>query len=365
MAENYIKDSEPFDPEFISRIEMMVRAGDALIASPSTIQDAYSLEEYIIRGANTSLNVLLDTNILTRLIHLAKGIEINESEKEIYQNCCAVMCFFILGKFQVEPNIAVYEKASKNGHSNALNDYRNFMIANHIHPLVYAKLAFGQINKIDTKQIQYTKETINIGSPEESDFAKKLNDWKLIYLSLLKAKTLLKAELERTEKFKSMMEWFVSQSSTTPEIIVFIIFLFSPRASNKIGKMINDIKSPDFEIQKEGLKNTAWDLTFLTEWDTKCRSQPKTTVWFFCTHDKVLEAIARYCHPKQVEDKDITLQNLITDYWGKSEGKKVYSHYKEMEKAISSNIDNRRDHNRTVWSNIDKMIEDLELELQM
>lgn len=237
-----------------------------------------------------------------------------------------------------------------------------FMIANHIHPMIYAKLALGLINKISDKQIQYTKEIIIIDVPEESNFAKVLNDWKLAYLPLLKAKTLLKDELERTEQVKKFMEWAIFESFTTPASILFILLFFSPRRS-KLPTMIKNINSSNFHKLYEGLKNAAWDLTYLAEWRKRCKSQPETTIWFLCSHDKLLQAIARSLYLKQGENDDSALKNLINDYWGKSEGGKVYGYYKEMEKAISSNDDARREHIRNVRPKIDNMIDELELEL--
>lgn len=127
MEELYTVETE-FNPVLCYPIEVTVRENNPLITSPSTTEDIYSLKEYIIRGDGVKLNVLLDNNILTRLIHLAKGNEIQGDEKSIkaYQYCCAVMCFFILGNFQIETNIALYEKASKNGHLSAIDDHHFF-----------------------------------------------------------------------------------------------------------------------------------------------------------------------------------------------------------------------------------------------
>jgi hypothetical protein len=160
------------------------------------------------------------------------------------------------------------------------------------------------------------------------------------------------------------MKWLVTGGSTTPGLILFIVLFFSPRASNKLGKMVKNSNSTDFEILKEGLKNAAWDLTFLAAWRKKSKYQPETTIWFFCTHDKVLLAIARYFYPKQGEDKDIALKNLINDYWGKNEGCKIYEYYKDFEKAIFSNYEARIGYNKKVLSGIDQTIAELELQLK-
>jgi hypothetical protein len=123
MEEIYTVETE-FNTVFYYLIETLVQQSNPLIATPSTIKDVYSLEEYMIRGDGVKLNVFLDNNILTRLVHLAKGNEIqgNEEIVKVYRYCCAVMCFFILGNFQIETNVAFYERASKNGHQKAVGD---------------------------------------------------------------------------------------------------------------------------------------------------------------------------------------------------------------------------------------------------
>jgi hypothetical protein len=126
--------------------------------------------------------------------------------------------------------------------------------------------------------------------------------------------------------------------------------------------MIKNINSSNFHKLKEGLKNAAWDLTYLAEWRKRCKSQPET-IWFLCPHDKLLQVIARSLYLKQGEKNESALKNLINYYWGKREGGKVYGYYIEMEKAISSNDDARREHIRNVRPKIDNMIDELKLEL--
>ncbi len=65
---------------------------------------------YVTAFKSTKFHVLIDNNIATRAIALAQGYDLRESEgqREVYKLSAAVMAFFILGGFSIEPNMAVY-----------------------------------------------------------------------------------------------------------------------------------------------------------------------------------------------------------------------------------------------------------------
>lgn len=222
-----------FDQDYFEPIKEIVRRANPLITS-STIEDIYSLEHYMTRQEDFNLNVLLDNNILTRVIYLAKGNKIPSNETEHYQLCCAIMCFFILGRFNIELNIALYEKTSKNSHSQAIEDLYYFRIADHIHPMGYARLALGLSDEFSYEEIQRAKNIINFNcrDTEESNYGKLLDDWMLKYLHLLKISALSKNTLEDTEKARMFLEWISHDCSTSPGSIIFALLFFSPKRSS-------------------------------------------------------------------------------------------------------------------------------------
>jgi len=359
MKEIYKMDSE-FSAVFQYPIERLLRESDSLVAAHAALQDIYSLGEYQKLGAVKRV-VLLDNNILTRLIHLAKGLEINGDGESVknYKYCCALMCFFILNDIDIETNISFYERASSNGHQKAIDEYSCFMIANHIHPIIYAELALGITKKNCAKQIEYTRDNIKIVVPEESNFSKQLNDWKLIYSHLLKAKILLRDEPKPVKRIEQMMEWFTSESSVLPSSLLFILILLSPK-SGELGSLVKKINSSEFTTLKNGLKNAAWDLTYLTTWRKLTKSQPET-LWFFCSLDKKLQSIARLLYARKGEGRDEALYKFVEEYWGKK-SPEINRYYENLGDAL--NEESRETHNNNVLSKIDIVIEKLELNLE-
>lgn len=244
MEEIHIGEFE-FARDYFEPIKQIVRDNNPLIGTVN-LSDIYSLEEYMMSTEDTKLNVLLDNNIFTRLIYLTKGGEIKGNSEEIktYRFCCAVMCFFVLGGFNIEPNIALYERASKKNHSNAINDVYHFRVADHIHPMSYAELALGIKDKFCEEEIE---TAVNFLTPhyletEETNFEKDLDDWKIIYFHLLKIYELKTTEIDGTQKIKSFLKWVVEDCFSTSVSTIFALIFFSPNSSS-FGTMIKKINS--------------------------------------------------------------------------------------------------------------------------
>ncbi len=354
-----------FAQDYFEPIKKILRDAKPLIAS-STIEDIYCLERYMLRQEGLNLNVLIDNNIFTRVVDLAKGNKIPTEEKkaEVYRFCCAVMCFFILGRFNIEPNIALYEKASKNSHSQAIEDLYYFRVADHIHPMGYARLALGLTNEFSNKEIQSAKKIIdgNFRDTEESSYGKLLDDWKLKYLHLLKVTALSKDTLEDTENARIFLEWITHDCSTSPGSIIFALLFFSPKRSS-LPTMIKKINNGNPDTLIKGIKNAAWDLTYITKYRKLSKNQLEQTIWFFCSNDKLLKIIARTLHLKEGEKIETAMHSLINYYWGNKKGNKVYKYYNAMEMAISLDEQARIIHNRKIGFQIDQMISELESEI--
>lgn len=348
------------DPTYYCSVEAIVRQNDSLLSSPSTIIDSYSLDEYIIRGRNATLNVLIDNNILTRLIDLAKGKEIECNDKS-HRDCCALISFFMLGHFQLEPNIAIYERASKLGHLKALDDYQFFTIANHIHPMVYTEIALGLKSKVSYDQIDYTKSIIKVNEPKESNFCKGLNIWKLNYLYILKAVILLKSDHESDKKVEYFLDWVIRDCLAIAGSIIFTLCLFSPRKS-KLPTMIKNINSTNKNKLLDGIKNTAWDLTYLAEWSKHCKNQDENTIWFLCSNDKLLKLIAENIFLKHDQEQQSATKALIYDYWSRH-GDRVYETYLKFEEKISFDKSDRLVNTENFYPKLDNIIQNLEITL--
>ena len=127
-----------FRQEDFKPIVEMVKAADPFVISPSTVNDPYDLREYIAAssGGPCRLWSLLDNNILTGACALARGESVIRNGKvdESKRLVAAIMCFLILGGFELEPFLAVYEQAATTGQEAGVKALKAFRIADNIHP---------------------------------------------------------------------------------------------------------------------------------------------------------------------------------------------------------------------------------------
>ncbi len=364
MQQIFIQEFE-FANDYFEPIKQIVRDNNPFV-STAYLSDIYNLEEYMLSDDDTKLKVLIDNNIFTRLVYLSKGGEVKGTVEEIktYKLCCAVMCFFILGGFEIEPNMALYERASKNTHLNAIEDVFNFRVADHIHPMAYANLALGVEQRFSNEEIERAKNFITKGhlETEEYNFTKELDDWKIVYLHLLKIYEVHKTGLNDTDKIKLFLEWVTNDCSSTAVSTLFALLFFSPKNSS-LGTMIKSINSSNETKIIRGLKNAAWDLAYTIRLRKLSKNQPENVIWFFCTHDKVLQKIVRNLYLKNGQEIQEGLNILIIEFWGNKKGNYVLSYYKTMASSILQNSEKRILHNKNIKLKIDEMIEKLEINL--
>lgn len=352
-----------FDVELLQPLQNLVAKSSPFVISPSNIKETYDLIEYI-RASNytdTELKVLLDNNILTRAIYIAKGKKICgdlESQK-VLRIACGVMCFFILGGFVIEPNMSLYEKASNSSHDEAVSEYFYFKVADNMHPQLFAELALGIRDSAPAEDIENSMSLVlqNPKRLNENNFAKTLNPWKVNYLFLLKAVELWKCKPDKTEAAKEFIKWMENDSFFNGIAALFVLLLFSPA---RAPKMIKGIDSTNTEKLRSGIKNCAWDLAYITQWSGFAREARPETIWFLCSHDKLMKQIANTVFPKLGVSQEKVIEQLFTMYWGNKKGLNLFGVYQETVSAIEKKPEQREIRNKQKFLEVDLIIEQLE-----
>jgi len=225
-------------------------------------------------------------------------------------------------------------------------------------------MALGIKDKFFEEEIE---TAINLLTPhyleiEETNFEKDLDDWKIIYFHLLKMYELKTTEINDTQKIRLFLKWVVEDCFSTPASTIFALIFFSPKSSS-FGTMIKKINSLNLDKLQDGLKNAAWDLTYIIEFRKLSKNQPDNIIWFFCSHDKVLKKIVRNIFLRTEDDIQVALNTLINEFWGKTKGKLVLEYYQKMAASITENDEMRIQRNRNVRANINSMIERKEVEI--
>jgi hypothetical protein len=341
------------NPKLFKGVQLILNEAQPFITSPSNLADPYEMFSYIRAQHDEAVFVgsLIDLNVFTTLVKLGKGEDINGHENE--RMACVLMYFFILSGIPVEPNIALYERAQKSSHQQALDELEFFRKADNVEPDIYAEIALGKRNNLQGASKIQRPPIVNKVPDEE--FTKELKHWKLNYLYLMKV-----ADLERTnglsgqEKMKAFIQWMHEEMLLNNVVTHFVSMYFSP---TRESGMLKGIGSDNPEKLKAGLHNAAWDLTYLRTWQQNYRKNEPHDIWLFSTRDKALHKLAKYFFIAE-------LDMLFTPYWDAERATDLCSFYKTIADQVQAAND-RESRHKEVQENLDALITEYEQRLNL
>lgn len=84
------------------------------------------------------------------------------------------------------------------------------------------------------------------------------------------------------EKFLSFMEWYTDHLDISESIVVYAALVFSNTPHVAPPKKA---KSSCFADVERGIKNQAWDVTYITAWSMQYYNETQDTGWMFATDD--------------------------------------------------------------------------------
>lgn len=285
----------------------------------------YLIADYIgekeIHG--TTISALFDRNIFTDIISLARGEEISQTS-ESKRLVAALMAFLQCADVLIEPNIALYEYASKRGSLIANEELRLFRVADNIHPKIYTDIALSRKNKVRMKK------DVDSNIEDGRNFDKQLQSWNFNYTIALKLALFERAPIEQHQKMSKFMKWMFEEFYFGAPAVLFANRYFAYKATMK------GLKSFDRKQALSTLKRTTWDLTLLTEWAKKVELQTETnTIWLLCSRDATLMRIARCLMVSGHAESALREEKIKNDFignWGNKIGYdlyKIYLHYQQ------------------------------------
>ena len=362
----------PISPDDFTALESLVSSANPFLIQPSTITDKYNLTEYVHSATfqDVSLYALLDNNIFTRVAAFSRGVKLSteQESRKVDQLAAAVMVFFLLGDFWLEPNIALYEKAWRSSHEHAKSELDGFRVAGHIHPQHNTDLALGRIEHITSQALEDAKINSaisaekNIGTVNAANFEKILTHWKTSYLFLLKVTELWRTTNDDLNKAKALIDWMKNDAFYSAVSAVFGMLLLSPSSP---AKMIKGIGSSNKGKLHSGLQNAAWDCVYVKHWVNRARLSASNTIWFLCSNDKALKQVADTLLHRQGEDMSYKVIQHMEETWGAKKGKLLYEYYNEQTQTTNHSSHERRQLVKHRMDNIDNMISELETILQL
>lgn len=301
------------EQERLIDIQKSLKVQGCFISSfDSTVYDPYESQNYLneLDLYNNHVKLLLDRNIFSYLIKIAES---GKCENEIEEVALKVLIFAQCSEILIEPNLALYEYASSTNRENVKKELEVFRRLDNTNPQHLVEIAYREKVNLSLAEIDGYEKNL-------PDFSKQLNSWRFNYTHLLKIAELSRLKMAGDAKFLKYIEWveenfIFSAPATTLALIIF--------SDIKKGS-IKNINSADKSAVLKSIKNSAWDLTYLTEF-SKAIKDSSNDPTVFCSFDKLLLNIAKYLFVASGDDVS-HLKKTFEECYGRS-GEKLLEKY--------------------------------------
>jgi hypothetical protein len=285
----------PLTPEDVPELEALLRSEDPFVASTIDTDDPYCLIDYIQHSIHdgAELAAVLDRNLVSRIVSLAAGGHVDHSRAGSATDRVAAACmaFLITAEVLAEPNISLYELAESVDASDGKADLVSFRIADHLHPQAYLEVALGRAPGIHPDLIEQARTLVESRNPPIADLEMPLRHWRRHRCALTQIALLERSSLDGREKFERLIEWSVSPGFFDGVAIAFAARLFG--RAKPPGRLLKSVQSSNVEKCLAGIRNAAWDLTYISHWSKQSVEDEGRRIWILCTNDRVLRSLAR------------------------------------------------------------------------
>lgn len=207
--------------------------------------------------------ILPDRNLVSRMAQVARGERL-----DTHRHCAAaLMAYAQCLNIQFDPSIAFHELAHNEGNEAALTELRWFRSADSARPQHWVDLAVGRIDRLPVEPAPPILETM--------DLAKPLRRWRRNYVVALKLAELELSNRRSIDKQLELADWMSSDFIVAGPAALFAALYFSPRFPRR--GMIKQLRAANRERALVGVRNAAWDITYLSEFVGKVNASTTTS----------------------------------------------------------------------------------------
>lgn len=317
----------PVDNASLEAVEIMLQDRDVFTSGFENLDFnpyetiSYLRERYVYK---TQFVFRYDRNILSRLMELMRG----DSPSGEHRVACGIQVFAQVTEAYIEPNIGLYELESGISDSDAQREMEVFRRIDSTHPQILANIATGSSNSIEHADI---KDGI-VGPEAGANFEAVLDSWRACYSACLKIAALELAQLAPEEKMLELLRWFEEDLCFIAPGIILANRYFAPNARRK--GLFKGLRSDNRDTALAGIRNAAWDLTFIYAWMNDVRSMQNTgRIVIMASLDKRLHSIARSLVVVGEDDlqaensQERLLEEEFFTSWGAVRGKRILDAY--------------------------------------
>lgn len=222
--------------------------------------------------------VIADRNIVSPICEIATNGMLNDDYR--MRKIALFVTWSKFARVQLSSGLGLYENdtsglASTSGEENRLQFLHG---VNEIPSQVWKALAYGQIDSIPERYL-YKKGAVQDIKYDFSD--------DLLYLcneaAIIKITQLIRTQgMSGIDKFIAFMNWYADHLDIAESIMVYAAFVFMN---------VKDVAKPkgcmskDYEKAVAGIRNQAWDITYITAWSMRYRNESGNNITMFATDD--------------------------------------------------------------------------------
>jgi hypothetical protein len=348
----------PVDNTSLETVEKMLHGRDVFTSGFENLDfnpyeaTAYLRESY---AHGTEVVFRYDRNILSRLMELVRG----ENPTDEHRIACGIQVLAQVSKAEIEPNIGLYELGSGTSASDAQREIAVFRRIDNTHPQILANLATGLSNSIDQADLGQAA----VGPETMANFEAVLDRWRACYSACLKIAALELAQLGAEEKMLELLRWFEEDLCFLAPAIILANRYLAPNAPRK--GLFKGLRSENRDRALAGIRNAAWDLTFIYAWMDDLRTMHSSgRIVIMASLDKALHSIARNMMAVGEDDDHAEVsqaQLLEEEYltsWGPVRGRRVLDAYLATQARRVTHTEKRRELTLEYTKDVERELEE-------
>ena len=246
--------------------------------------DPYLIETYIAQYAvdRTRTTFLIDRNIYSQVLGLAKGAVVTEKTRY----AAGIMAFAHCSTAQIEPALAIYEGAASGARKGWRNDLALFHAVDSISPVNWAALALGVASRFDRK---VPRRRLKSDIAANLDPKSKLHSFGFVYPIVLKTAILQRDGGTCDDKMVDLITWIYNCWHFSAPCMLFACRTLCPAPPRRAFK---NLMSGDRTKALAGVRNAAWDMTYITEWHKRAKVQSEANeLTVICSRDALLSGV--------------------------------------------------------------------------
>lgn len=226
--------------------------------------------------------LLPDRNIASRFAQIAMG----KSASDALRLVAAIKAFCHFLDITVEPSVAFHELAHKQGNEIANVELGWFRIGDNGDAFVWFDYAMGGIDRLPPPS-----ETPRINL---HDLAFPLRRWRRNYIVALKIAELELSLLTNLQRMLLLLDWMHSDFIVAGPAAMLACIYFAPNSPPRAG-LLKRLNSPNRLRALEGVKNAAWDITYLSDFIKRVNeAEGKNVRYLLASNDKAMHIMAQF-----------------------------------------------------------------------